>query len=1311
MDEDLFKKIYGGAIKNVRSLEEIEKEEEDYKNKVEEAKERQRVAEEKRKKEQEDKKSWGQKLLEGAGDLGSKMVAGVQQGAGRVADVAVQGGALLDEAANQLQGGSEKEKQQRRLKNLEGTEKLRDLIHSQKDIRGESISGTKGADEAASKIASGNGDVKDFARVAGEGLEVGLDATQFANPTSLLKGGVTATAGSSVARNAAGEIVKVTAKDAAKAAAKDAALFGGLESVKGTAKTYGETGDLGKALEEGAKQGLMSAVTQGAFNMGGYAIGRGVGRIKNGKGKADAGDIANVDGAAGKVDVENTAPTSGTQFSKISDDELARQIEQFQTGERTADRAADYKRYQELRDEAQFRVDQKDKASFLDNGLPNDVKGAKQALKDFDDGNIPESATRPMKPDIKHVSQIFANENMPVELKAAAQEVLDDQGKVNTMLDGLMNDRKYNQAHLDMDRAYNERLKEIQQMPEPRYVAERQKLDAQYKDDLAELEMIREKDLPEVEKWNEIKDRLDQRGKQVVDDTNMLIANNPDKFRAPDEVEVKAQRERLVNNLEQAKRFDNGSAELSRVANSSNPEAELRRSPEARDKVAQVVSESQIAKTKDAVAKLSDREIAASRATSPSQMLEKGGLRDVGFDPHSELIKGTAKANAMNKADVEKLKAIKEVLPKSKEELNQIVDYLEGKRSTLSLGNEKAATLIREFLDEKKELLDEAGFRTFKEFYFPHIKEHNSELYKHFFGDVKASGDINFGNLKSRKTNSDTYSRDVMEVLTSYASGLNEKLTIEPALKKLDDVSVQLKLAKDEVKNAAQYADFLDNYIKQVKGQNKSNAEVMVNQMVNWAVQKFGGEPKNYYAQALGTQRMISAAATMGLSVSTAIRQSSQLVNSIAGIGTKWASVGLVDGIHMLSTKAGRAELRGSGIFDGGLVSSELRALAGNGTGGRISNAASAGANALLALTTSADTFFRAAAYAGAKAKAKSMGLVGEEAINYAIRKTTDTQFMTSKLDMPLAFNGQGIRSLTQLATFTGKQAGFMARTAKGMVERGADGKLRLNAKATGNIVAAAAVATLLTETLKPIMGMRETEWIPFYDQVAPYIGALTGKEVKGGDGIYRSPLVQLMFGDGKNKTGLMQALQGKGFDKFWEDNWSGIVPAGTQLKKSVEGYESTTTGASRNSKGKLRYLQDMDQNSVINATIFGQYTTEAGRKWIKDGFPTLSDKQADKVDSQETRELKQQYYDFYSAIDKVKGRKEALEEARDAATLGDQNRARRVATEYNEKVRDALSDYYSKHDEIPPKLKKELEQQVFINASRIRKNRSRTEE
>lgn len=1302
MDEDLFKQVFGPALQSLRTSK-VEDEDE-----IDDAKERQMVIDEKKKQEEEDKKSPVQKMLEGIGDFGSKVAAGVQQGASKVADTAIQGGALLDEAANQLKGGSDEEKAQRRAKNLSGTEKIREWLHSQKDIRGDNLEGTKGAEEAVSKIASGKGDIKDFARVAGEGLDVGLNATQFMNPTSLLKGGVKAAAGSSVARNAAGEIIKVSAKDAAKMAAKDSTFFGGLDAAREAADTYGDTGDIKKSLEKGAEQGLMSAATQGVFDVGGYVLGRGLGRVKNGKNKTDVGDVANANNTTGKVDVENTTPESGTQFSKISDDELARQIDQFQNGERTADRAADYKRYQELRDEAQFRVDQKDKAEFETNGLPNDVKGAEKALKDFDEGKIPESATRPMKPDIKHVSQIFANENMPVELKAAAQEVMDDQGKVNTMLDGLMNDRKYNQAHLDMDRAYNERLKEIKEMPEPRYVAERQKLDAQYKDDLAELEFIREKDLPEVEQWNEIKDRLDQRGKQVVDDTNMLIANNPDKFRAPDEVEVKAQRERLVNNLEQAKRFDNGSAELSRVANSSNPEAELRRSPDAAKRVAQVVSESQIAKTKEAVAKLSDREMAASRATSPSQMLEKGGLRDVGFDPHSELIKGAAKADAMNKADLKELKAIKKVLPKSKEELNQVVDYLEGKRSTLSLNNEKAATLIREFLDKKKELLDEAAYHTFKEFYFPHISENNPELYKHFFGDIKASGDINFGNLKSRTANSDTYSRDVMEVLTSYAAGLNEKLAIEPALKKLDDVSVQLKLAKDEVKNATQYADFLDNYIKQVKGQNKSNVEVAVNQMVNWLVQKFGGTPKNYYAQALGMQRMISAAATMGFSVSTAIRQSSQLVNSIAGIGTKWSAIGLVDGIRMLSTKAGRAEMQKSGIFGGGLVSSELRALTGSGTGGRISKAASAGANALLAMTTSADIFFRAGAYAGAKAKAKSLGLTGEEAINYAIRKTTDTQFVTSKLDMPLAFNGQGVRSLTQLATFTGKEAGFMARTAKGAVERGADGKLRLNVKATGNIIAAAATAAILTEILKPIIGMRETEWIPFYDQVAPYIGALTGQEVEGGDGIYRSPLVQLLFGDGKNKTGLMQALQGKGFDRFWEDNWSGMVPAGTQAKKSLEGYQATTTGESRNSKGKLRYLQDMDQNSVINATIFGQYTTEAGRKWVKEGFPTLSDSRAEKVDKQKTRELKEKYYDFYSAIGKVKGRKDAYEEVKNAAIMGDENRAQRVAKEYNDKVHDALSAYYSKHEELPSKLKKELSQRIFINANRAGKHRRR---
>ena len=1303
MDEDFLKGILSGI--SSKNLGWDEDKEEEQNKLIEDAKERQRARDEKKKQEDEAKKNPLQKIGEGALDFGSKIVAGFQQGAGKVADTALKGGAVLDELANQIKGGSDEEKNQRRLKNLNNTEKMRNWLLSQKDIRGENLGGTKDVEEAADKIYRGKGDVKDFAQVAGEGLDVGLNATQFLNPTSLLKGGFKATAGSSIARNAAGEIAKVSAKDAAKMAAKDAAFYGGLDASAEAAKTYGETGDVGESLKKGAEQGLLSAATQGAFDVGGYALGRGVGRVKNGKNKGD--DIAN--NITDKPDVDNTTPDSGTQFSKISDDELARQIDRFQDGERTGDKTADYKRYQELRDEAQFRVDQKDKAEFEANGLPNDIKGAKQALKDFDDGNIPDTAKKPMEPNIKHVSQIFANEDMPIELKAAAQEVLDDQGKVNTMLDGLMSDRKYNQAHLDMDRAYNERLKEIKEMPEPRYVIEKEKLDTQYKDDLAELEFVREKDLPEVEQWNEIKDRLEQRGKQVVDDTNMLIANNPDKFRAIDDVEAKAYREKLVNNLKQAERFDNGSAELSRVANSSNPEAELRRSPDAAKKVTSIVSESQIAKTKEAVSKLSDRVMAASRSISPSQMLEKGGLRDVGFDPHSDLIKGTAKADAMNKADLKELKEIKKVLPKNKEELNQIVDYLEGKRNTLSLDNEKAATLIREFLDKKKELLDEAGYHTFKEFYFPHINENNPELYKHFFGDVKASGDINFGNLKSRKTNSDTYSRDVMEVLTSYAAGLNEKISIEPALKKLDDVSVQLKLAKDEVKNATQYADFLDNYIKQIKGQNKSNAEVMVNQMVNWAVQKFGGEPKNYYAQALGTQRIISAAATMGLSVSTAIRQSSQLVNSIAGIGTKWATVGLVDGIRMLSTKAGRAELQSSGIFGGGLVSSELRSLAG--AGGRISKTASAGANALLAMTTSTDVFFRAAAYAGAKAKAKSLGLTGEEAMNYAIRKTTDTQFITSKLDMPLAFNGQGVRSLTQLATFTGKQAGFMARTAKGVIKRGEDGKIRLDTKATGNIVAATAMAALLTETLKPIMGMRETEWIPFYDQVAPYIGALTGQETEGGDGIYRSPLVQLLFGDGKRKTGLMQALQGKGFDKFWEDNWSGIVPAGTQVKKSIEGYKSTTTGESRNSKGNIRYLQDMDQDSVINATIFGQYTTEAGRKWVKEGFPTLSDKQTEKVDSQETQKLKQQYYDFYSAIKGVKGRKDIVQEVRDNVTLGNDNKAKRIANEYNDKVRDALSSYYQKHDEIPGKLKKELKQQIFIDVNHIRKNRRKKDD
>lgn len=1275
MDEDLYKQIFGGAIKNIASLDELEQAQEEQRLKEEEAQAIQKAAEDKKKKDEEDKKGLLGKAGDFLKDTGTNIVAGLQQGAGKVADVAIKGGALLDEAA--LIGKSQEDADKQRVQNLANTEKLREGLKSLKDVKGENING--------SKDDIGVNDLKDpkkVAELAAEGLDVGLSATTFANPVAL-------------ARGAGG-------KEILKTAGKDAALFGGLDATATTARELGEGEDLGTSLVEGGKAGLLSAATVGTLDVGGGVLGK---ALSKGDKTAKAADVE-----APKIETPEV-PDSGTQFSKITDNELDKQVEAFRSGEgRTGDTNADYARYQELKDEVDFRETQKAKAEFEANGLPNDVEGAQKALDDLEAGNIPDEAKKVREANITSVAEIFADQDIPVEIRNAAQEVMDDQGKVNTMLDGLMNDQKYEQAHMDMDQAYNARLREIEQMPEPRYVAEREKLDTQYKDDLAELEMLREKDLPEVEQWNGILDKLEAREQQVVGDTNLLIQNNPDTFRVPDDAEVSALRDKLTANLEQAKQFNEPARVVEQVANAENPVKAYDRNPDAQVAMKEeVVDQIDSLPNTDVVQKnfknISGAKLAALRIMSPSQVLEKMGLRGKDLDLHSEILKAESAVNRANKADSEVLSEIAKILPDNKQAQGQIIDYIEGKRQTLDLGDAEVATQIKSFLDEKRAGLEKLGFKTLDD-YFPHIFDKNDPEVIRLF-QAKNTGEISFSNLKSRLSDSEDYSRDIMDVLSTYASGYNRKVYLEPAIKPIADLPKQVELSKAE-------AEWVGGYVDQLMGFDSSKMGDGFNAGIDAVLNKMGFDKatgKNHYAAALGTQRMVSAAATMGLNPGTAIRNMTQVVNTVAELGPVHSTTGMMDGMRLLATKAGREELQRVGILEGGVSQNYFDAITKTGVRGRITKGRDAATKGLMSLIHVTDVSLRAQAYAGGKSLAAAKGLTGEAAENFAIRKTIDSQFITSRVDMPLAFNGQGVRSLTQLATFSAKQAGFLKRMGVKMV-KGADGE-GFRMKDAGAVLSAVVTAGLATEALKPLLGFRETEWVPFYDQAAPFIANTAlgdalesaGIPVDGGDSLYRSPLVRLLTGDGKSKTGLIQALQSGDVEKFWEDNWSQIVPAGTQWKKSTEGYETTTTGESRNASGKLRYLQDMSQDDVLNASVFGQYSTEAGRNWISEGFPTLSDSQTQNVDKQTTREAKEQYVDFYQGLKKVSGRQDVYDEVKAAATTGDYNKAQRLAQEFNQKVYDAMSGYYQKHDELPKDLEETLQKRTLINVNRIRKN------
>ena len=219
-------------------------------------------------------------------DTGKNIVASLQQGAGVLADVALEGGAVIGSIGQ----SDEKVKEQ-----LDNTEFLRSLIHDMKDINGENIGGTKKADEAADKINKGEADLQDYATLAGTSLDAGLTATTFMNPLSAARA------------TAAKTGTELGAKEVAKDVAKVGATFGGTSGAAETAKTYGETGDVEEALKSGATAAVTGAIVPTALDV----AGRGTGSLLR--------DVINKKSVSDQV-VAKTEMTNGTQAAQQATD-------------------------------------------------------------------------------------------------------------------------------------------------------------------------------------------------------------------------------------------------------------------------------------------------------------------------------------------------------------------------------------------------------------------------------------------------------------------------------------------------------------------------------------------------------------------------------------------------------------------------------------------------------------------------------------------------------------------------------------------------------------------------------------------------------------------------------------------------------------------------------------------------------------------------------------------------------------------------------------------------------------------------------
>lgn len=218
--------------------------------------------------------------------------ASIQQGAGEVADVALEGGGSLRALGTQTNPfTSQTTKNTQLVQDQQASQRLRSIIHNSTDITGNKIVGTSDVDKQATNIATGHGSAQDVAAVLGKSAEVGTDAASLINP-----GGI--------AKDAAGNVVKQGTSDILKLLAKQSATLGGAQGASTGLTTYGQTGNLGKALKAGSTSAVTSTVANAA--LGGLA--HGAGKLVGNAAKTIAEDTNK---QAGSLKLpENPAPKS-----------------------------------------------------------------------------------------------------------------------------------------------------------------------------------------------------------------------------------------------------------------------------------------------------------------------------------------------------------------------------------------------------------------------------------------------------------------------------------------------------------------------------------------------------------------------------------------------------------------------------------------------------------------------------------------------------------------------------------------------------------------------------------------------------------------------------------------------------------------------------------------------------------------------------------------------------------------------------------------------------------------------------------------
>lgn len=597
--------------------------------------------------------------------------------------------------------------------------------------------------------------------------------------------------------------------------------------------------------------------------------------------------------------------------------------------------------------------------------------------------------------------------------------------------------------------------------------------------------------------------------------------------------------------------------------------------------------------------------------------------------------------------------------------------------------------------------------------YFPHMFDKDGRELDFFDNDyVKSNGTVKFGNMLHRLSDEDTYSRDIIDVSARYFAALNKKAYLEPALRELDNAKLAIKAADSDANAVWQWIDKYQGQLKYNKADSIGKAwNEMVDKTISLKNPNSAKIGQNHYRSLLSTQRQVNALAALGLSFRNAIQQTTQIGTTIGNLGVKDTAVGMVkylkQSLNPTTHRAYLDMLDEHGITHAGIAREAYSELLTDGIGGTARSKGSKLSDGLMIMTSKMDEFARGATYEASLMANLRKNMPRAEAEALATADAARMNFMTSKVDMPVALNGDTVRSLSQFLTFSYKQAEAWKDLGLKSFKNEATGQYQFKPKELSRLVQMMAFYGVAFQGMSQVAGIEPEDNIPFYGNIF------------GDSGLPKSPIVSILFGRNETTPGLFELVggitnpEGKNdfereenrkemFDKFTDMVVKNFVPAGSQASKTVTGLESTSGDGVVSKDGRVRFIQNTDDASKLKAGLFGQYSTEAGKEWIDKRFPTLSEKQSEIVNQQNSASAKQRAYDFYSGLKGVGTKSTMTPNIKD--TLKTQpNKAQRLTEEHNAEVSKAVQAYTSKYGELSDYEKDYLMKNYYITIGNVK--------